>query len=181
MVNCVFWAPVGNVADIHEAEDRFYNKNFWISALAVIFLPIQGLFNFLIFIRPRFLAIRQKTSISRFSTLVEAVWYPVDAHSDREERKRSCTSENDRVLKKNDGSSVQTLVGTSSEQCPISRVPGDEPIPNDECSTKISGGSSSAQNSSDSSSSSRRISGDELQTVEESPNYEIPPVDETPS
>jgi hypothetical protein len=47
-------------------------------ALSSLFAPLQGLFNFLIFIRPRYGAVRREfPQSSRFWSLYHAVWHPV--------------------------------------------------------------------------------------------------------
>jgi hypothetical protein len=46
--------------------------------LGYLFTPLQGLFNFLIYIRPRYCAVRREfPRKSRCSSLYHAVWYPL--------------------------------------------------------------------------------------------------------
>jgi hypothetical protein len=59
-------------------------KQFWLTALGLVFFPIQGLFNFLIYLRPRYLSIRDSyPDVGRWFAFKEAIWYP---EAEREER-----------------------------------------------------------------------------------------------
>ena len=59
----------------------------WLAAVGLFFLPLQGFFNFLIYIRPRFMAIRVKFSgQSRWFVFKETIWYPLSSPQDRQYR-----------------------------------------------------------------------------------------------
>jgi len=58
-----------------------------LNVLFVAFFPMQGLFSFLIYLRPRYLTIRRKhLQSSRWFAAKEAVWYPVSPVDERMER-----------------------------------------------------------------------------------------------
>ena len=58
-------------------EYKSVDAQFWLIAFAVFFFPLGGLVNFLIFIRPFYLAIRKEVpSDGRWFAFREAIWYP---------------------------------------------------------------------------------------------------------
>jgi len=80
-VNMLFWGTLGTILHLAEAQ-RIYEKNFWMPCLSVIFVSIQGLFNFLIFIRPRYLTKReQHCEAGRWFALRQAIWNPTSSDS----------------------------------------------------------------------------------------------------
>ena len=72
-------------------NDAFSERNPWADVLGVKFIPLQGFFNFLIFIRPRYLSIRQESRLQADPAfaLYEAIWCPQSTVSERVARLES--------------------------------------------------------------------------------------------
>lgn len=68
-----------------------FSSDFWVVFLIGMFYPLQGLFNFFIYIRPRYLAIRGGAlkDYGRWFAFREAVWHPVESRQIRERRASS--------------------------------------------------------------------------------------------
>jgi hypothetical protein len=90
-INVTVWSTISTIVDLHGVDEEFYEKHVWIDALGVFFFPIQGLFSFLIYLRPRYLTIRREVGNglkpSWWFALKEAVLYPVDTASERMRRR----------------------------------------------------------------------------------------------
>ena len=67
-VNVTIWATINDVWSlwIGKTFDPFGDQ-FWILVMVMVFVPIQGLWNFIFFIRPRYFAIRRKQARERDS------------------------------------------------------------------------------------------------------------------
>jgi len=82
-VNSIIWATTASIlrlVDDHNAGETNLLSNFWTYIMAVTFLPLVGFFNFFIFIRTRYQAIRMVAmDKSRFFAFYNAVWNP-DIH-----------------------------------------------------------------------------------------------------
>ena len=59
-LNVMIWSTVGTILFLVGVPPEFYQDNFWLDAMAIIWFPLQGLFSFLIYIRPRYLIIRRQ-------------------------------------------------------------------------------------------------------------------------
>lgn len=76
-VNTMVWGSMGTIYALAGKQFETFGDHYWISCLAVTFFPLQGLFNFLIFIRPRYLRNREHLDdYGRLRSFWEAVWNP---------------------------------------------------------------------------------------------------------
>jgi hypothetical protein len=78
---CVgIWGYIGLFFTVSNKVYDALGRHFWITIMTAIFFPLQGFFNFFIFIRPRYLSIRQGPceGQGRWFAFREAVWYPVE-------------------------------------------------------------------------------------------------------
>lgn len=56
--NTLIWRTMRTLFDWADRDYYFFGKHYWITFLGVFFFPLQGLFNFIIFVRPRYLSAR---------------------------------------------------------------------------------------------------------------------------
>lgn len=86
-LNVIVWTTA--VSLIPMSKFDVLGKHFWIAALGVFFFPLQGLFNFFIYIRPRYGGIRRRLPQkgARFG-LKEAIWFPEASTKERLERSK---------------------------------------------------------------------------------------------
>jgi hypothetical protein len=86
-INAMIWSTLRAILNLKGVDDDFFIRNFWLIGMGIFFFPIQGLFSFLIYIRPRYLEIRgHHLEQSRWFALREAVWYPVSTSTERANR-----------------------------------------------------------------------------------------------
>ena len=112
-INTIIWSTIQTILDLSGVEYDPIGTEFWLGVLAVTFYPLQGLFNFFIYIRPRYLAIREKhTSSGRLFAIREAIWYPTASPQDRQER--STGGRGDKSNSRASASSTPNLVSPSS-------------------------------------------------------------------
>jgi hypothetical protein len=74
--NTLIWTTlVGNVFSWLGKENDVMGKHFWLSAVSLFFFNSQGFFNFIIFIRPRYLRKRKDFPLARpWHAIYMAVW-----------------------------------------------------------------------------------------------------------
>jgi len=87
-VNTTLWAQLNfwlmRAGIIHPQSKDDSHDFFWIQALAILFLPLQGFFSFLIFIRLRYLSTREKHPTNgRWFAFRESIWNPKALVSNR--------------------------------------------------------------------------------------------------
>lgn len=75
-LNVMIWSSISSFYSLANAEYDVTGKQFWMALLSVTFFPLQGLFLFLIFLRPRYAILRSKVRGSCFKIFVEAIWHP---------------------------------------------------------------------------------------------------------
>jgi len=76
-VNLMIWSNLGVFLLWSGQSIDSLGKHFWIMVVALFFQSSQGLFNFLIFIRPRYVSIRRERIIrGRWFALRDAIWNP---------------------------------------------------------------------------------------------------------
>jgi len=76
-INTITWSSMETIYYLIGKEYDDFGDQYWISILALTFFPLQGFFNFLIFIRPRYLKNRNHlNNHGRLRAFWEAVWYP---------------------------------------------------------------------------------------------------------
>lgn len=87
-LNVIVWTTI--VPIIPPSKFDMLGKHFWIAALGVFFFPLQGFFNFFIYIRPRYTGIRRRLPELGFRfAFVEAIWYPEASAKERQGRSKS--------------------------------------------------------------------------------------------
>ena len=97
-MNVMIWSTISTIYYLFGVSVESLERHFWMTVLAVFFFPVQGFFNFLIFIRPQYLYMRKRRGRGRWAALWEAVWRPTKLHSPnsstrrREERKSHVVS-----------------------------------------------------------------------------------------
>lgn len=85
-LNSTLWTTISHVFTLANKQLPL-QPNLAFIALAMIFSPLQGLFNFLIYCRPRYLSIRLRhRDAGRWFALKECVWYPVSTTEARASR-----------------------------------------------------------------------------------------------
>lgn len=83
LTNSLVWRSMNTLFSWSDREYDFFGKHFWITVFGVTFFPLQGLWNFLIYIRPRYLSLRERCpDISRLDAIYQTVWNPVTSSSD---------------------------------------------------------------------------------------------------
>lgn len=76
-INMMFWATIQTLLRVTNVSEDITKNHIWVAYLTAFFFPLQGLFNFMIFIRPRYLSKREaNTEKGRWFSLREAVWNP---------------------------------------------------------------------------------------------------------
>lgn len=128
-LNVGIWVSICSFFTMTEKQYDFLGKHFWIVSMSVITFPLQGFFNLCIYIRPRYLSIRQGPlrEEGRWFAIREAIWYPVETRVKRECRasfSRHSTSEKakgtdlESIIRENDNISgsmeLSELGGSSS-------------------------------------------------------------------
>ena len=76
ITNALLWGCMGTIFAVAGQRLDAIGDDFWVLSLVIIFLSLQPLFNFLIFIRPRYLRKRQEQQSSSSKT-AEGVQHPV--------------------------------------------------------------------------------------------------------
>ena len=87
-INVSVWGTIPTMLSlVFDINTDSLGKHFWLSALGVFFYPIQGLFNFLIYMRPRYLSFRETyPETGRWFAIKETIWYPAADQDERQER-----------------------------------------------------------------------------------------------
>jgi len=97
-LNIGIWVSICSIFTMANKEYDYLGKHFWIVSMSAILFPLQGFFNLCIYIRPRYLSIRQGSlrEEGRWFAIREAIWHPVETRMKRESRasfSRHSTSE----------------------------------------------------------------------------------------
>ena len=77
--NSVIWLDLNIMFSYTNVPIDYIGKQFWFLILGLLTLPLQGLFNFLIFVRPRYMTnriSREYNTKGRFIALYDAIWNP---------------------------------------------------------------------------------------------------------
>jgi hypothetical protein len=86
-INVMIWTSINLFYYLTDTPFDVLGKHFWITVLAVTIFPMQGLFNFLIYIRPIYTSIRRNFPDSgRWHAIREAVWRPFATPLERTRR-----------------------------------------------------------------------------------------------
>lgn len=75
-LNVTFW---GVASSIVKSRGKYLNSaddKFWLAAISLTLFPLQGFFFFLIHIRPRYLSLREKSTIGRWGAVVRCICEP---------------------------------------------------------------------------------------------------------
>jgi len=79
-LNVTLWSTLATVFEWAGNYLDYTGDHFWMAFLSIFFFPIQGFFNFLIFIRPRYSALRTDCADrGRWFALREAIWNPTES------------------------------------------------------------------------------------------------------
>jgi hypothetical protein len=81
-LNVTFWGSAALMLHLSGGTFDALGKHFWWASISMTLFPLQGLFYFLIFSRPRYLSIRRRSDIGgRWQALKQSVWEPEAAMS----------------------------------------------------------------------------------------------------
>ena len=99
ITNSLLWRTMRTMFTWADKPYDFFGQHYWITFLGVFFFPLQGLFNFIIFIRQRYLNLRRQERpgrrqrrqngddeeialpLSRWKAFQYAIWYPLHTSS----------------------------------------------------------------------------------------------------
>mmetsp|Transcript_31275 Transcript_31275/g.75626 ORF Transcript_31275/g.75626 Transcript_31275/m.75626 type:complete len:549 (-) Transcript_31275:904-2550(-) len=84
-LNVTVWGTMVTVLeDFADRQVNLISEQFWLGVLIHVFLPLQGLFFFLIYIRPRYLSLRRDDKDrGRWFAFYTAVFYPISRSGNR--------------------------------------------------------------------------------------------------
>lgn len=88
-LNVTIWSTLATIMEMSGYIRDSLGKDYWMLLFTLFFFPIQGFFNFLIFIRPRYLFLRRENEDSgRWFALCESVWNPTGIVDNTRPRRR---------------------------------------------------------------------------------------------
>lgn len=83
-LNFTFWSLLSYLFGLAGKELDLVGQHFWLGVCVVTFFPMQGLFNFVIYVRPTYANIRARfPAEGRWFAAKEAVWRPFASHRER--------------------------------------------------------------------------------------------------
>jgi hypothetical protein len=83
-INFTIWSCLNLAFSLAGRERDVLGKHFWLTAIALTLFPSQGLFNFVIYIRPTYLNIRETfPQQGRWFAVKESVWRPFATSQER--------------------------------------------------------------------------------------------------
>ena len=87
-LNVGIWVSICSFFRFAGRDFEYLGRQFWILSMTVICFPLQGFVNFCIYIRPRYMAIRQGPLREHgfWFAMREALWYPVESRIRRSSR-----------------------------------------------------------------------------------------------
>lgn len=78
-LNVVLWGVAATLMELAGETFDALGDDFWLASIASTLFPIEGFFYFLIYIRPRYLSLRQRSnnsSLGRWQALKISIWEP---------------------------------------------------------------------------------------------------------